>query len=622
MSANAKTMQLAPLSEEQTLQLQQLTHSLDVQALHWLAGYAVGRAHSLDLASDAQLDLPITSQTQPANQLDPSQQLTILYGSQTGNGQELAERYAADMQAAGVNVNLSNMLEYNVRKLKDEQHLLLVVSTHGDGDPPDDAVDFIEQLNGKKAPKLDHLSYSVLALGDSSYPDFCVTGQRIDSRLAELGAQRLVDCAQADLDIEEIAEPWWNNLQTRLRETLTDQSGAALSNVTPLRRNHTASTYNRKNPYQAELLTNQPITADSSSKDIRHVELDLGDSDLCYEPGDALGVWATNPQAIVGDVLQATGLSGDQPVSINGEEKVLVEWLSSKREITLLSRPFLQTHAEHTKSGDDRQNIEALLSDEHRSQLSGLFDSHQVVDALRRWPADWSAEALVNNLRPLTPRMYSIASSQAVSDDEVHTTLSRVAYDAHGVRHWGAASNYLANLDAEQQTSVPIFIDSNPRFRLPEDTDRDIIMVGPGTGIAPFRAFVQHRAATQSATKAAGRNWLFFGAQHFKSQFLYQLEWMRALKSNQLQRLDLAFSRDQVQKIYVQHRMLEQGKALYDWLENGAYFYVCGDAKYMAKDVEAALHQVVAKHGGKSDEQAAEYVRNLTRQKRLLKDVY
>lgn len=621
MSANAKTMQLAPLSEEQTLQLQQLTDSLDVQALHWLAGYAVGRAHSLDLSADAQLDLPIDPQ-QSANQTDPSQQLTILYASQTGNGQQLAEGYAADMQAAGVKVSLSSMSDYNARKLKDEHNLLVVASTHGDGDPPDDAVDFIEQLNSKKAPKLKHLNYSVLALGDSSYPDFCVTGQNIDTRLAELGAQRLADCALADLDIETVAEPWWSDLQNRLKDRLLSQSAAANSNVTPLRRSQSVSIYNRKNPYQAELLTNQAITAGNTDKDIRHIELDLGDSGLLYEPGDALGVWATNPQAIVDNVLAATSLSGDQAVSVDGDERALSEWLSGQREITLLSRPFLQTHAEHVKSSDDRQTIEALLSEQQRSQLADLFDSHQLIDVLRRWPADWSAEALVNNLRQLTPRMYSIASSQAVTDDEVHTTLARVAYDAHGMRHWGAASNYLANLDAEQQNSVPVFIDSNPRFRLPEDTDRDIIMVGPGTGIAPFRAFVQHRAATQSSDMAAGRNWLFFGAQHFKSQFLYQLEWMRALKSNQLQRLDLAFSRDQAQKIYVQHRMLEQGKALYDWLENGAYFYVCGDAKYMAKDVDAALQQIVIEHGGKSADQASEYVRNLSREKRLLKDVY
>lgn len=618
MSANATTMQLAPLSEEQTLQLQQLTDSLDAQGLHWLAGYAVGRAHALDLAADAQLDLPIAPQPGPVIQTGPEQQLTIMYGSQTGNGQELAERYAAEMQSAGVSVALTNMLDYNVRQLKDEHNLLIVVSTHGDGDPPDDAVDFIEQLHGKKAPKLEHLEYAVLALGDSSYPDFCVTGQRIDTRLAELGGQRFSDCALADVDIEDVAEPWWTDLQPRLKQKLDSQQAAQSSNVTQLRRAKTASIHNRKNPYQAELLTNQPITADSAVKDIRHIELDLGDSGLRYEPGDALGVWATNPEPIVTDVVQATGLSSDQGVNADNEERSLGGWLSDKREITLLSRQFLQAHAERARSADDRRTIETLLDDEHRRELSALFDSHQIIDALRRWPADWSAEDLVANLRPLTPRMYSIASSQAVIEDEVHTTLARVEYDAHDARHWGSASNYLANLDAEAAGSVPIFIDSNPRFRLPEDTGRDIIMIGPGTGIAPFRAFVQHRAAQQ----AAGRNWLFFGAQHFKSQFLYQLEWVRALKNNQLHRLDLAFSRDQAEKIYVQHRLLEQGKDLYAWLENGAYFYVCGDAKYMAKDVDAALHQIVARHGGRTEDQASEYVRNLVREKRLLKDVY
>ncbi len=619
MSANARIMQLAPLSEEQTLQLQQLTDTLDARSLHWLAGYAVGRAHALDLTGEVQLDVPISPQADIPPLTSPARRLTILYGSQTGNGQALAEQYAQQLQAAGISVQLSNMLDFKVRQLQDEHNLLLIVSTHGDGDPPDDAIDFIEQLNAKKAPRLNHLSYAVLALGDSSYPDFCVTGQRIDARLAELGGQRLTECALADLDIDAVAQPWWEDLQPKLKQRLVDdQPAAADSNVTPLRPDNPPSSYVRNNPYPAELLTNQPITAAGADKDIRHIELDLADSGLRYEPGDALGVWASNPEPVVNDVLAATGLNGAQPVSADNAEHLLVDWLSGQRELTLLSRPLLRAHAERVISSGDRQAIEDLLADDQRQKLSDLFATHQVVDVLRRWPADWSAEALVNQLRPLTPRMYSIASSQAVTEDEVHTTLARVAYSAHGHAHWGAASNYLANLDAREQHSVPIFIDRNPRFRLPEDTSRDIIMVGPGTGIAPFRAFVQHRAATQ----ASGRNWLFFGAQHFKSQFLYQLEWMRALKNNQLQRLDLAFSRDQQQKIYVQHRLLEQGKALYDWLENGAYFYLCGDARYMAKDVDAALHRIVARHGGKSAEQAAEYIRNLTREKRLLKDVY
>ncbi len=617
MSANAKTMQLAPLSDEQTLQLQQLTDTFDVQALHWLAGYAVGRAHALDIGGNQQLGLRLPEQA--AVSAGPQQRLVILYGSQTGNGQVLAERYAAEMQAAGIEVLLSNMQEFNVRKLKDEHNLLIVVSTHGDGDPPDDAVDFIEQLSAKKAPKLNQLEYAVLALGDSSYPDFCVTGQRIDTRLAELGGTRLAECAMADLDIEEVAEPWWAKLQPIWQQSLQNQTaGQPGSNVTQLHPVSPQSEYNRKNPYQAELLTNQLITADAAEKDIRHIELDLGDSGLQYQPGDALGVWPVNPQPIVDAVLQATNLQADLSIANADEQHSLNSWLSARREITLLSKPFLQAHLERVKSAGDRSELETLLGNDQRQQLSQLFDTHQVVDVLQRWPADWSADDLVNNLRTLTPRMYSIASSQAVTEDEVHTTLARVAYQAHGSQHWGAASNYLANLDAEEAADVSIFIDSNPRFRLPEDSSRDIIMVGPGTGIAPFRAFVQHRAALGGA----GRNWLFFGAQHFRSQFLYQLEWQRALKNNHLQRLDLAFSRDQQQKIYVQHRMLEHGKDLYAWLENGAYFYVCGDAKYMAADVEAALHQIVIEHGSKSADQAAEYIRNLVREKRLLKDVY
>lgn len=620
MSANVKNMQLAPLNEEQALQLQQLTQGFDTNALHWLAGYAAGRAHALDTAV-ASIPSASNAQVPALADIKAEQKLTILYGSQTGNGQALAEAYAAELESAGVAVTLNNMQDFKVRQLKDEHNVILVVSTHGDGDPPDDAVDFIEQLQSKKAPKLNQLKYAVLALGDSSYPDFCITGQHIDARLAELGAQRYADCALADLDIEEVANPWWATLQPTLVETLLDGSASNnnLTNVTPLRPAPELISYNRKNPYQAELLTNQRITSSLTGKDVRHIELDLGESGLQYLPGDALGVWPTNPSVIVNDVANALKWSTDTVINHDGDERELGDWLTTQREITLLSKPFLSAHAQRVTSASDRQELEALLDTSARTELAELFGTHQLVDTLRRWPAEWKAGEFVAELRKLTPRMYSIASSQAVTEDEVHTTLARVDYQAHGHSHVGAASAFLANMDIDQDDAqAPIFIDSNPRFRLPEEADRDIIMIGPGTGIAPFRSFVQHR----SALGTTGRNWLFFGAQHSRSQFLYQLEWQRALKNNDLQRLDLAFSRDQQQKIYVQHRMLEQGKDLYAWLENGAHLYVCGDAKYMAKDVDAALHQLVAQHGGKSVEQAHEYVRELTRQKRYLKDVY
>ena len=616
MAANPEAMPFAPLQQEQARQLEHLTDSMDSHALYWLSGYAAGRARALDLVAG---QAPAISQPATAAQPAISERITVLYGSQTGNGQALAENYAAELKHSGYNAVLISMADFKARQLKDEKYLVVVVSTHGDGDPPDDAIDFIEQLESKKAPQLEHLSFAVLALGDSSYPDFCSTGLAIDARLADLGGQRFAECAKADLDIEAVAEPWWQGLQTNLKTALQPQGGATVTPLHPLAADTPVTTsYTRNDPYAAELLTNQRITGSRTDKDVRHIEFDLGESGIRYEPGDALGVWPTNPTAIATNIIDTLELSADDTVDLSEGSTSLQDALINKRELTLLSRDFLSAHAQRITHNADRQQLEQLLADDNRRELSELFQSHQLVDALRRWPAVWDSQALVDTLRKLTPRMYSIASSQQVTDDEVHTTVARVAYQAHGYAHLGAASSFIADLDAEQAAAVPIFIDRNPRFRLPEDTDRDIIMIGPGTGIAPFRAFVQHRAAGG----ASGKNWLFFGAQHFHSQFLYQLEWQQALKNGSLERLDLAFSRDQAEKIYVQQRMLEQGKDLYAWLENGAYLYVCGDANHMAKDVDAALHQLIAEHGGKTADQAAQFVRDLTRQKRYLRDVY
>ncbi|MEE7566452.1 assimilatory sulfite reductase (NADPH) flavoprotein subunit, partial [Xanthomonas sp. Kuri4-3] len=375
-------------------------------------------------------------------------------------------------------------------------------------------------------------------------------------------------------------------------------------------------------PFAAEVLANQPISGRDfkgpgfrrygpAGKRVRHLELSLEGSGLHYEPGDALGVRHRNPPALVDAALLALQLEGHVPVTVGEETLPLSEWLAARRELTKLSRPFLAAHAE--RSGADP--LRALLDPTQTAGLAALLADHQLIDVLRRWPADWDHTALLNALRPLTPRLYSIASSRKRVGDEVHLTVDELQYEAHGHRHVGAASGYLAGL--AEGDRAPVYIEPNERFRVPADGGRDILMIGPGTGVAPFRGFVQERAETG----AAGRNWLFFGAQHFNRDFLYQSEWQEALRRGELHELDLAFSRDQADKLYVQHRLRQRGREVYAWLQDGAHLYVCG-AIGMGKDVHAALLEIVAEHGALDAEEASAYLTRLQAEGRYSRDVY
>ena len=597
------------LSQEQAVLLEQLTGGLDGAGLWWLSGYAAGlaRSHVLPVPRPSALGV---AETQTASRL------TIVYGSQTGNAKRVAEKLAQQVEAAGLGVRLLRADAYQARELKSERHLAIVISTQGDGDPPDDARGFFDFITGKRAPQLPELQYAVLALGDSSYPQFCAIGRRLDERLAELGAKRWFARGDADLDIDSVATPWLANALTSAKEALKPQ--APLATVTPLRPLASAvSSYTRDNPFPAELLVSQRITGRGSEKDIRHIELSLEGSGLHYEAGDALGIWPVNPPALVDAVLATLGLDGEQAV-VHGEQTLpLREWLSSKRELTRLSRPLVATHAAHAKSDE----LNALLAPDRTADFARLLADQQVIDLLRAYPGAWTAEELVAALRPLAPRLYSIASSPKAVDEEAHLTVAHVEYTVESSerddgRRWGTASNFLAR--AAEGERLPVFVEHNERFRLPKDGTRDVILVGPGTGVAPFRGFVQDRAASG----ANGRCWLFFGNPHARSDFLYQLEWQDALKRGELHRLDLAFSRDQAHKVYVQDRLREHGADVFAWLEGGAHLYVCGDATRMAKDVHAALLDIIATHGGKSGEDATDYLNDLQAQGRYSRDVY
>jgi sulfite reductase (NADPH) flavoprotein alpha-component len=585
-----------PLPEDKVDLLARLTEGLDAPGLWWLSGYAAG--------------LAARPGARPAASPDAAARLTVVYGSQTGNAKRLAEQLVRQAEAAGVVARLLRADAYPLRELKAEKLLYVVISTQGDGDPPDDARGFVEHLLGKRAPALPGLRFAVLGLGDSSYPQFNATGRQLDSRLAELGAQRLFERGEADLDVETVATPWLSRALDAAAATL--KSVAPLASVTPLRPAAAVSPWSRDRPFSAEVLANQRLTGRGSRKDVHHVELSLDGSGLGYQPGDALGVWPRNPPALVDAVLAGLSLEGSTRVGNGGQDHQLRDWFGQHRELTRISRPFLQAHAARTGSVE----LQRLLQPENSAALARLLATHQLVDLLQAWPAAWPAEELVAALRPLAPRLYSIASAQSAVGPEAHLTVDHVDYVAPGGRRWGAASHFIAG--AAEGATLPVFIEANDRFRLPRDGARDIVMIGPGTGVAPFRGFLQERVATG----AGGRNWLLFGNPHARHDFLYQLEWQQALKAGQLQRLDLAFSRDQADKVYVQHKLREHGRDLFDWLEGGAHLYVCGDASRMARDVETAVLDVIATHGGRDPDGAKDYLSQLQQQGRYARDVY
>ncbi len=587
-----------PVPAEALARLDALAEGLDAAALWWLSGYAAGLARGRGSAAAPEARPAVAAATPP---------LTVLYGSQTGNAKRIAEALAGRLEAAGQAVRLIRADAYPHRELAQERQLVIVISTQGDGDPPEDARGFVEFLLGRRAPKLPQLRFAVLGLGDSSYPKFCAIGRQLDERLAELGASRWLPRADADVDIERVAGPWTESLEQLARDSTPARP--PLATVTPLRSAApTAGT--RERPLEAELLGNQRITGRGSDRDIRHLELAV--PGLAYEPGDALGIWPRNPADTVAALLAALRLPGEAEVSVAGPRTTLAEALLARVEITRLSRSFLVAHAE--RAGDT--GLTALLAEEQRESLAARLSQWQLIDLVLAHPAPWRAEELITALRPLQPRLYSIASSRLAVGDEAHLCVAHVAWQQDGQPRWGAASHHLAGL--AEETKLPVFLERNPRFRLPTDPARDLVMIGPGTGVAPFRGFLQQRIAEG----ARGRHWLFFGNPHSRSDFLYQLEWQQAHRAGHLQRIDLAFSRDQARKVYVQHRLLERADELLAWLDGGAHLYVCGDANRMARDVHAALIEVLARRHGGDAERATEALSALQAEGRYQRDVY
>jgi sulfite reductase (NADPH) flavoprotein alpha-component len=563
----------------------------------WLGGFFAGmHSHILQSAGN----------TQSSN----TRTLHILYGTQTGNSESVATDAAQSAKAHGLNPVVKSMDEIDASTMAKMEYLLIITSTYGVGEMPDNAQILWDSMNAENAPRMEQCKYSVLALGDTSYDLFCQAGIDWDNRLSDLGAERIYNRVDCDVDFEEPAENWISSVVPMM----ADGAGAALTISTTSEDDAKKPKYNRKNPFTTRLLVNRLLTAENSSKETRHYEIDLTGSDLTYEAGDALNIVPQNSPELVDGILKAIGCHGDEDEPINGQLMTLREALLNQFEIRQPSKELLAEIAR--RSGD--QELNSLLESGDKEPLANYLWGRDTLDLLLQFPdIEFSAAEFVALLKPLQHRAYSISSSGKMHPNAVHLTIASVRYHTHNRDHHGVCSTYLADR-VDEHTPINIFFSPNKSFRVPDDNTLPVIMVGPGTGIAPFRAFLQERQFRQ----ATGKNWLFFGDRNKTTDFIYQDEIESMVESGLLTHLDLAFSRDQAEKIYVQDRMREHGAEIFAWLEQGGYFFVCGDATYMAKDVDKALHDVIATHGNKTAEEAIDYVNALKKDKRYVRDVY
>ncbi|AXU93868.1 assimilatory sulfite reductase (NADPH) flavoprotein subunit [Erwinia persicina] len=591
---------MLPLNPEQLARLQAATGDYSPTQLAWLSGYfwgMVNQAPGATVTSAPAVEVPA---------------ITLLSASQTGNARRLAEQLRDDLLSEKLNVNLVNAGDYKFKQIGQEKLLVVVTSTQGEGEPPEEAVALHKFLMSKKAPKMDGCAFAVFGLGDTSYEFFSQASKDFDSKLAELGGERLLERVDADVEYAAQAEDWRKQIVAVLKARVPDASALQVTAAVAGSVNEIhSSPYSKEAPLTASFAVNQKITGRDSDKDVRHIEIDLGDSGLRYQPGDALGVWYENDPLLVKELLELLWLKGDEPVSVDGITLPLTEALQKHYELTVNTPQIVEHYARLSRN-------EALLAEtEEKARLQQYAQNTPIVDMVRYAPTELNAEQLTGLLRPLTPRLYSIASSQAENETEVHITVGAVRYEIEGRARAGGASSYLADR-LQEDDGVRIFIEHNDNFRLPASPDTPVIMIGPGTGIAPFRAFMQQR----DSDGAGGKNWLFFGNPHFTEDFLYQVEWQRYVKDGLLTHIDLAWSRDQKHKIYVQDKIRAKGAELWRWIEEGAHIYVCGDANRMAKDVEQALLEVVAEFGAMDIESADEFLSELRIERRYQRDVY
>lgn len=615
----------SPFSEQQAQQLNALLSTLTGAQVQWLSGYLAfyqsgAVVEQLPAALNVSTvngveDLTANAAAQQAVNLIPKE-ATILFGSQTGNSQRLAGRLSDGLKALNFEVTLSAMNKFKPNGLKKVPYLFVIVSTHGEGDPPDNAMSLHEFIHGKRAPKLEETKFSVLALGDTSYEFFCKTGQDFDQQLEKLGAERIVDRIDCDVDFDEAASGWIESVLQKVQSDAAPAQAVAQS-ATIAAVNATGSgtaIYTRNHPFEAEVLESINLNGRGSDRETRHLEISLEGSDIHYEPGDAVGIIPQNDPELVEQLLTALNWTSDSTVTNKeGLTTTIRDAFLKQYEITVLSKPLLEKFIPFATT----DKLKQLLASDSK-EIQGYVKGRDLLDLIHDY-GPWSLQPadIITVLRKIPARLYSIASSEKAHPEEVHVTIRKVQYEAHDRPRNGVCSVYTSER-LEVGEKVSIFVQENPNFKLPANHDTPIIMIGPGTGVAPFRSFLEEREEAQ----AEGKTWLFYGDRHFVTDFLYQTDWLRMLEDGVLTNLEVAFSRDTVEKVYVQHRLLEHAVQLYEWLEEGAHVYVCGDEKHMAHDVHNALIQIVREQRKVDEDQAKAYIAQLQDDGRYQRDVY
>lgn len=605
----------SPFNDEQAQLINQALSTLSNDQKLWLSGYLTANMQASDVAvqPNQSTQAPVAGVVSSAPQSVEPRKVTVLFGSESGNAQWVAELLESKLKEHHFDATLTEMDQYKTKELKNVEDLLIVTSTHGEGDPPDNALSFYEFLYGRKAPKLEGKRFSVLALGDQSYEFFCQTGKDFDARLEELGAERILPRVDCDIDFEGLANEWIDNIIKELDDQEVKQVVQDAGQAAPAQE-AAAPVYSRTNPYEAEVLENVKITGRDSNKEVRHLELSLEGYGDDYAPGDSINILPENDPKLVEELIEVQDWNPSEEITVDtqGSKMPLSEALTTYFEITKLTKPLIESAAQVL------DNEELLDRASDSEWVKEYIYGRDLLDLLNDFPADsLQPDQLHQFLRKIPARSYSISSSHKANEDEVHITVCAVRYEAHNRKRSGVCSVQLAER-VEPGDKLKVYLKKNPNFKFPFDETTPVIMIGPGTGIAPFRGVLQEREELD----LTGKTWLFFGDQHFTSDFLYQTEIQDWLKNGVLEKVDLAFSRDQEEKRYVQHLIDEKSAEFYDWLRNGAAVFVCGDEKNMAKDVHQAIIHVLEKEGGLTEEESEEYLSELKKEKRYQRDVY